>query len=223
MYKFAAVLISLICVTIFSCNQSDKKQEAEAANSKGDFQSEVEEFKNSIPETNRSSDNDEWTGNLYRNKFYKFRIEFPKGWEYDKGTTKSTLARALNRPYAAVLSVTVTHLPDQPKNPDNIFESAPMNDYATEFNRLLALQNTKAEKFKIEAGALNNFPAYLIQFSSKVSSGTESYIYLSKQIQCYYDSKIYQININLPEDLYDSEMNKFYNRVINSFNFEIAY
>lgn len=223
MTKFFAGLISLICITTFSCNQPDKKQQTQDTKSKDNFQSEIEEYKKSIPETNKNPDNDEWSDNVYRNRFYKFRVEFPKGWEYDKGTTKTTLARALNRQYAAAISVTVTHLPDQPKNPNSIFESNPMDSYATEFNKLLALQNTKAENFKIEKGALNNFPAYLIQFTSKVSSGTESYIYLSKQIQCYYNSKIYQININLPEDMDDADMNKFYNRVVNSFNFEIAY
>jgi ubiquitin-protein ligase len=223
MTKLFTGLIITLYVSILSCNEDNSPTQSKQSNANGTLLSQVEELKKTIPETNRNSDNDDWQDNVYRNRFYKFRVEFPKNWEYDKGTTKTTIARALNREYAAAISVTVTHLPDKPKNPNNIFESASMNDYEMQFNELLAIQNTKAENFKIEKGALNNFPAYIIQFTSKVSSGTKSYIYISKQIQCYYESKIYQININLPEDMYDSAMNIFYNRVINSFNFEISY
>lgn len=223
MTKLLIGLTFFICVAILSCDQPQTQQQTQDTKETTNLQSEIDDYKKTIPETNQHPQNSEWRNNVYRNKFYKFRVEFPKGWEYDNGTTKSTLARALNREYAAAISVTITHLPDQPKNPNNIFESTPMQDYSRQFNEMLALQNTKAENFNIEKGALNNFPAYIIDFTSKVSSGLQSYIYLSKQIQCYYDGKIYQVNLNLPKDLYDAQMERDYNRVVNSFNFEIAY
>ncbi len=216
-------LFFLFAITASGCSTPDNKTQEKIAEPKKDFQTKIEDYKKTIPGTVKNSANDEWRENVYRNRFYKFRVEFPKGWEYDNGSTKTTLARALNRKYAAAISVTVTHLPDNPKNPNNIFESYTEETLLSEFNKLLAMQNTKAENFKIQKGALNNFPAYLIQFTNEASSGTESYIYLSKQVFCYYDSKIYQVNINLPEEMYDANMNKWYNRVVNSFNFEISY
>lgn len=219
LFKLTALLGFFMC----SCNQANEKQQTQETKLTTNLQSEIESYKKTIPETNQDPKNAKWRNNVYRNKFYKFRVEFPKGWEYDNGTTKSTLARALNREYAAAISATVTHLPDLPKNSNNIFESMPAQDYPRQFNELLALQNTKAENLSIEKGALNNFPAYVIDFTSKVSSGTQSYIYQSKQIQCYYDGKIYQVNLNLPIDLYDTQMERDFNRVVNSFNFEIAY
>lgn len=224
MTKLLFKLTALFGFIFLSCNQSDGKQQPqETKQTTTNLQSEAENYKKTIPETNQAPQNSQWRNNVYRNKLYKFRVEFPKGWEYDDGTTKSTLARALNREYAAAISVTVTHLPDQPKNPNNIFESMPLQNYTSQFNELLALQNTKAENLNIEKSALNNFPAYVIDFTRKVSSGTQSDIYLSKQIQCYYDKKIYQVNLNLPKDLYDVQMERDFNRVVNSFNFEIAY
>lgn len=227
MTKLIVGLFFLTCITTVGCDQTEKKQPQEQdpkTKTEKSFQEEIQDYKKTIPPTNKDPENGEWKNNVYRNKFYKFRIEFPKGWEYDNGTTKSTLARAGNREIGAVFSVTVTHLADKPTNPNDITESYSTTDQFEKFlNEGLALQNTKAENFKIEKGYLNNFPAYLIEFTHVVSAGSRTYTYLGKQVQCYYDSKIYQVNLNLPLDAYDNEMNKFYHRVVESFNFEIAY
>lgn len=226
MTKLIFGLFFLTYITMVGCDQTEKKQPQEQdskTKTEKSFQEEIQEYKKTIPATNRNPENDEWRNNVYRNKFYKFRIEFPKGWEYDAGTTKTTLARAINREHGAAFSVTITHLPDEPPYPNDIIKSSPPDEYGKDFNKILALQNTKAENLKIEKGFLNNFPAYLIEFTQVVSSGSRTFTYLGKQIQCYYDSKIYQINLNLPVDAYDNEMNKFYHRVVESFNFEIAY
>jgi len=183
----------------------------------------VDDYKKSIPETIKGSETEEWNDNVYRNKIYKFRVEFPKNWEFDKGTAKHTVARAINRNYVAVIAVTIMHLPDQPKNPNNIIESTSAAEYKAEFNKLLSLQNTKAENLNIKEGSLNNFPAYIIDFTHKASSGTQTEIFKTIQIQSYYNSIIYQITLNVPTDKFDSEINLIFNRVLNSFNFELAY
>jgi hypothetical protein len=223
MPKFCIGLLVAVCCTALSCNQPAKQSKSSEAIPKNDLQSEVDEYKKSIPETNKDSGTDEWNDNVYRNKVYKFRVEFPKNWEFDKGTAKHTVARAINRNYVAVIAVTIMHLPDQPKNPNNIIESTSAAEYKAEFNKLLALQNTKAENLNIKEGSLNNFPAYIIDFTHKASSGTQTEIFKTIQIQSYYNSIIYQVTLNIPTDKFDSEINLIFNRVLNSFNFELAY
>ena len=225
MTKLISRLLFLICITAVGCNQTEKKEpQAKDPPKEKTFKEEIQDYKKTIPATNKEPENDIWNRNVYRNNFYKFRVEFPKGWEYDNGTTKSTLARALNRESGAAFSVTVSHLPDKPTNPNDITESYSTTDQFEKYlNEALALQNTKAENFKIQKGYLNNFPAYLIEFTHVVSAGARTYTYLGKQVQCYNDSKIYQVNLNLPLDEYDNEMNKLYHRVVESFNFEIVY
>lgn len=224
MLKNLKIVLAILSIAFCSCSTPDKKEKIKEEPIKADnLQKEIDELKKVIPETNKNPDNDEWNGNTYRNRFYKLRVEFPKDWEYDKGTTKITLARAINRDFVAVISVTVKHLPPPVTNPNNIFETQSIEEYKSVFKQFLALQNVEAKSLKIEKGTLNNFPAYIIEFRSKASSGTISEMYLAKQIQCYYDSKIYQINLNIPERLYDNNIETIFNRVIHSFNFEIVY
>lgn len=189
--------------------------------------SEVDEYmkyKDAVPDTDKSKANEEWNDEVYRNKKYQFRLQFPKQWEYDKGTSKNTLARALNREKGIAISVGVTHLPNNPKHPNDINKSISASDFKTDLlKQLLKMQNTKAENFNIQDGFLNNFPAYILQFTSLQSSGTKSYEFLSKQVHCYYKSKIYVLAINLPTDEWTKEISIIFDGVVESFNFETVY
>jgi hypothetical protein len=181
-------------------------------------------YKDAVPTTDKSKSNEEWNDEVYRNKKYQFRLQFPKQWEYDRGTSKSTLARALNREKGIAISLGVTHLPENPQYPDDISKSFSASDYKTDLlKQLLTMQNTKVENFNIRNGFLNNFPAYILQFTSLQSSGTKSYMFLSKQVHCYFKSKLYVLTINLPTDEWTSEVSIMFDRVIESFNFEIVY
>ena len=225
MSKIILKIFLLNSLLSIGCTENVKKPQNENNSKKeASFQQEIQDYKKTIPATSKNPKHDIWNINVYRNSFYNFRVEFPKRWEYDNGTSKITLARALKRDKGAAFSVSVSHLPDKPANPNDITESYSSNSqFESYFNEALALQNTKAENFKIQKGKLNNFPAYLIEFTNVVSAGSRTYTYLSKQVQCYYDSKIYQVTLNLPVGEYDNEMNWIYDRVVSSFNFEIAY
>ena len=217
-----------IATAIFLVSCSSNKTETPLTDRKDSaksFEQGLSDYITETPLTNRNTENNEWTKNVYRNKYYKFRIEFPKGWEYDDGSTKTTLARSLNRNIGATISVFVSHIADQekPSNPNDIVVSVPLNSYTTDFNKSMALQNTKAETLKIEIGKLNNFPAYLISFTTLASSGNRSYTFLSKQIHCYQKGLLYQIALNIPIDYYNSDIELLYERTINSFNFENSY
>jgi hypothetical protein len=179
-------------------------------------------YKDRIPETDKNKSNETWDNELYRNKKYKFRVAFPKNWEYDGGTTKGTLARSYQREKGVTISVIVRHLDHtQGNDSSNIYTIPAMKQ--DQINKVLELQNMKVENFKSEKGYLNNFPAYLYEFTSKRSAGTESYTYLSKQIQCLQGNKIYILGINIPIENWDEEMMIHYDRVIKSFVFEIAF
>ena len=174
-----------------------------------------------LPTTDKNKTNEEWNDEVYRNKKYNFRIQFPKQWEFDKGTSNITLARALNREKGIAISVGVTHLADIPKNPNDIIKSISISDFKTDLiKELLKVQNTKAENFTTDKGFLNNFPAYILQFTSIQSSGKKSYEFLSKQVHCYYKSKIYVIAINIPTDEWTNEISVVFDRVVESFIFE---
>ncbi|MBL7743299.1 MAG: hypothetical protein JNN00_07440 [Chitinophagaceae bacterium] len=180
------------------------------------------EYKDRVPDTDNTKTDETWINDLYRNKKYKFRIVFPKNWEYDGGTSKRTLARALNREKAASIAVTVTHVdPIKNKDSNNIYKIPSMTK--DQMNQVLELQNMKVYNFKCEKGYLNNFPAYLYEFTTQQSSGTESYTYLSKQVQCLCGNKLYTLVINLPLENWDNEMIIQFDRVVKSFTFEIAF
>lgn len=217
-----------IVTVVFLLSCSSNKTETPVVDKKDSsksFEQGLNDYIKETPATNRDSENNEWKKNVYRNKHYKFRIEFPKGWEYDDGSSKTTLARSLNRGIGATISVFVSHIADQekPLNPNDIVASVPLNFYTNDFDKSMALQNTKAEKLKIEAGTLNNFPAYLISFSTLESSGKKSYTFLSKQIHCYQKGLLYQIALNIPVDFYNSDVELLYQRTIESFKFENSY
>lgn len=217
-----------IVAVFFLLSCSSNKTETPVTDSKDTsktFEQGLNDYIKETPATNRDAENNEWRKNVYRNKYYKFRIEFPKGWEYDDGTSKTTLARSLNRSIGATISVFVSHIADQekPSNPNSIVASVPLDFYTKDFDKSMALQNTKAEKLKIESGTLNNFPAYLISFTTLESSGNKSYTFLSKQIHCYQKGLLYQIALNIPIDFYNSDVELLYHRTIESFNFENSY
>lgn len=218
-------LTILFAILVTSCS-AQKKEEGRSLNgSAASFKKGLKNYIATIPPTNRELRNNEWRENVYRNKFYKFRVEFPKGWEYDNGTSKTTLARSLNRSLGATISVFVSHLGESEKAlyANDIIKSISKDLYTKNFKQGFALQNTKPENIDIKAGALNNFPAYLISFTTLESSGQKSYKFISKQIHCYQNGLLYQLALNISVDDFDSSVNKLFERTIESFNFENAY
>jgi len=219
-------LFILAVAFLLSCSSNKTENPVtESKDTTKSFEQGLNDYIKETPATNRDAENNEWKKNVYRNKYYKFRVEFPKGWEYDDGTAKTTLARSLNRSIGATISVFVSHIANQekPSNPNNIVASVPLELYTKDFDKSMALQNTKAEKLKIEIGSLNNFPAYLISFTTLESSGNKSYTFLSKQIHCYQKGFLYQIALNIPVDYYSSDIELLYERTIDSFKFENSY
>ena len=215
-----------LLIFISSCSAQKKDSEAKSLNgSNTSFQKGLKNYIATLQATNRDLENNEWRENVYRNKFYKFRIEFPKGWEYDNGTSKTTLARSLNRSLGATISVFVSHLGESEKAlyPGNITKSIPKDLYTKNFIEGMALQNSKPENIDIKVGALNNFPAYLISLTTLESSGQKSYTFISKQIHCHQNGLLYQLALNISVDDFDASVNKLFERTIESFNFENAY
>ena len=181
-------------------------------------------YKDSAPKTDKSLENEEWNNEIYRNNKYKFRIQFPKKWEYDKGTAKHTLARALNRKRGIVILVGVTELSEKIQYPNDITKIMPIEAYKSDLmKKLFEIQNIPIENIGVEKGYLNNFPAYITEYLLVSSSGTNSSVYLSKQINCLYNSKIYSLGINIPVSEWNKNTSRIFDRCISSFNFELAY
>lgn len=207
----------MICL-ILSCNQSNIKPDSQESKNKNKSSSKSEEYKKPTAETRKAPEDDDWNNNIYNNTFYKFKIEFPKEWEYDNGASKNTLARAGNREIGASFSLQVIHLVELPVNPNDINESLTINEIKSITNSTY-LPFKDIGNVKIEKGYLGNLPAYLLEFTHRVSSGQRTFIYLTKQIQCYKNSKLFQITLNIPKDSFDDGMTILNERVINSFIF----
>lgn len=207
----------IICL-ILSCNESNIKLGSQETTSKSENSLPTEEHSKATHETEKNPENDDWNNNIYTNNLYKFKIEFPKKWEYDNGASKNTLARAGNREIGASFSCQVIHLLKPPVNSNDITKSLTINE-------LKSITNSKYLPFKdignvkIEKGYLGNLPAYLIEFTHHVSSGQRSFIYYTKQMQCYKNSKLFQLTLNIPKVAFDDKMKILYERVINSFIF----
>jgi hypothetical protein len=201
-------------------NYFDLKKEFDKVielHSKKKLEQVVQNVKEKEVPTDKSKLNETWDENIYRNSKYKFRVSFPKGWEYDNGTSKITLARALNREKAAVLLVGVKHIPKADEH------TATDSEYKKQFIELLSLQNVVPENIEVTDGYLNNFPAKFITLKSLEKIGTLEIMYISKQILCFIEDKQYGLTLNIPADEYDSEIVKLWNRYIGSFKFEFAY
>lgn len=207
----------MICL-ILGCNQSNTIPDSQESTSKSEPSSQTEEHIKTTHETRKNSNDDDWNNNIYTNNFYKFKIEFPKEWEYDNGASKNTLARAGNREIGATFSSQVIHLVEPPVNPNDINESLTINELKSVTNGTY-LPFKDIGNVKIEKGFLGNLPAYLIEFTHRVSSGQRTFVYFTKQIQCYKNSKLFQLTLNIPKDSFDDEMTILYERVINSFIF----
>ena len=204
-------------IASFKTTGQKKQDEVEQINTE-----EYLEYKNKILETDKSKQNEVWINEFYRNTKYKFRISFPKNWEYDGGTSKRTVARAFTREKGITMSVSVTHLEHiKSKDSNNIYSISPITK--DQMNQILAFQNMQLDNFTVEKGYLNNFPAYIYEFTSKQSAGTDSYTYVSKQVQCYNGNKIYVLGINLPIENWDADMYIEFDRFVKSFIFEIMF
>lgn len=181
-------------------------------------------FKNSVKSIDKSIENDEWTDELYRNKKYNFRVQFPKHWEYDRGTAKYTIARSINRLAAASIPVTIIDYGNNSESKSDIFKAIPEEEFELQFmNEIFALENTKAENIELEKGYLDNFPAYIISFTTRISAGNKSEIFYNKQVQCLKNNILYNLSIVIPKDEWTNSMAITFNRVIESFKFEDNY
>ena len=122
----------LILLFIYDCNSGNNQPSKIMSPNKGveniSTQAMIDSIKKSILETDKSPENSEWRENVYRNKKYKFRMVFPKDWVYDNGTTKHTVARAINKKDGATISILVQHISEVIVNPNNIFENEKESD-----------------------------------------------------------------------------------------------
>jgi hypothetical protein len=99
-------------ISFYSCNTPIKRRDNYIEKSASQ---EFLDYNKTVPETDKNKVNDVWDDNVYRNKKYKFRVEFPIGWEYARGVSKTALASAELKEKAAVIVVVVSELSFSPK------------------------------------------------------------------------------------------------------------
>jgi hypothetical protein len=160
------------------------------------------EFKKMTLETDRNEDNDVWHGSIYRNKEYHLRIQFPTNWEYDKGMSINTLARAIDRQRGITLSVAVQHLPVNVPDSMNIYKRI-SSDASKEFFKKAFEQaySTTIADLEVEKSVLHNIPAYMLTATFDQTSMDRTITFMMKQIICLKQSKYYSVQILLPEEI----------------------
>ncbi|MBC7873836.1 MAG: hypothetical protein H7Y01_07570 [Ferruginibacter sp.] len=204
----------MFCV-IISCNDSKTKTVAQESTASKDTTLNADEPQKITTKTRKNPEDDDWNNNIYTNNFYKFKIEFPKEWEYDNGASTNTVARAGNREVGATYSAQVIHLNEPPVYPDDICKSLTIDGV----KETITGHASEKEKLKVETGFLGNKPAYFLAFTHRLSSGKKTVVYLTRQIQCYRKSKLFLVTLNIPHDSYNNERALLHERVIDSFRF----
>ncbi len=211
-----SVLVSSILYTGYRSRQFPD-QKSEKPLSLKDYR----KYANITPETDKSEVNDVWYGSIYRNKKYHLRIQFPDGWERDKGMSINTLARAIDREKGITLSVAIQHHVVEVNDDQEIFDSYSLEEFKSLFNKLLNTTNqTSADDLDIQKGHLNNLPAYIMTYTSKQSSLDQTVTFLMKQVHCLRNSKIYTVSIVIPLEFYDADMEQIFRSFVDSFKFE---
>jgi hypothetical protein len=205
------------------CTNCQNKPKSEVNGDRKSVQSIIDSVKNTIQETDKSPESSEWIGNIYRNHKYKFRIVFPIDWTFDNGTTRHTLARAMKVEDDAAISVLVQHISHKIANPDNIFENENEAQIMRGFEILFSQQKMQFEDVEIVRGYLNNFPAFIIKLKHVLLTRDREIIFQTLQIKSHYDSKIYQITLNVPVENYNNYYLNIFDTVVDNFNFEISY
>jgi hypothetical protein len=181
----------------------------------------LKEFKKITTETDKSEINDVWVGSIYRNKKYHFRVKFPDNWEYDKGMSINTVARAFDREYGITLSVAIQQLPLVISDETDIYSKISSNEYKEFFRSTFEkAYNTKLEALTIDKSILNNRPAYMLKANYEMSSLDQTVTFMMKSITCLKDSKYYSVQIVIPADFYNEEIDQLFRSFVKSFIFE---
>lgn len=220
MKKIQLVFVIIIAnfYLVISCNghQSNQRPSNEVTTD------ELREFNKVTQETDKSEENDVWHGSIYRNKKYHLRIQFPTDWEYDKGMSVNTLARAIDRQRGITLSVAIQHLPVEVPDTMDVYESVSGEEFKRSFSRVFEETNsTTIDDLEIERSALNNLPAYLLTATYDLTSMDRTLTFMMKQICCLKESKYYNVQIVLPKEFYDEETAQVFRSFVDSFKFEL--
>lgn len=160
-----------------------------------------------------------WKDNVYTNNVYRFKVEFPKNWEYDNGAHENTLARAGDKKYGFSASVQVIKLPADVKNSDDIFNSLTKEEMKESME--IEISNTilkSVKEIKVEKGFVSNINAYICSFFHTVSSGTRSVEMSTMQIRCFRNGNMIQLSYSAPKSNL-KEATQFFNRTTDSFLF----
>lgn len=210
------IILPFIFLGISFCACSQQPENSTENKSKSEL------YKQYFLETDKSPANETWINNLYRNTKYKFRVEFPVGWEYSAGASKNILCKAINRVYGITISVTVIQYGVKAPYPNDIYKGITLEDFQKDMEAQLAKQNVKISQIKISKGFVNNFNAYIYECTTTNKSVQMELEYYSKQFQTIANNTLYTITINLPVDFHNEETDLIFNRVVDSFKFEFV-
>jgi hypothetical protein len=206
----------LVLIAASSCNQQsriedDKKikvDESKATSKSLDFEN-----------IDKSPENDEFQGNLYRNKKYHFRLEFPVNWDVNHGKAPHTVFKAQEANLGA--SVAINIIPwDGVEISKFTHTDVELNNTTTEIKRALESQNINPTNLVINKSFLFNFPSYTTSYNYVLRSQEYEIPYKLRQIQCLHNGGIYTVVASMPQKVWDFEMDNNINNVINSFRFE---
>lgn len=146
-----------------------------------------------FPETDRNADNAEQIDNLYRNKLYNFKIEFPVGWDQRPGDGASILQKAVKGGNS--INVGVQEFPPEFKDSEiNIYDMELEKEYFKE------IKNKFTEAKLVASGytKIDNKDAFYIEYTWLYGP----ILVHNKQWQVINDNALYTITAGSAEDEY---------------------
>jgi hypothetical protein len=217
----AAIAVVLIMQFLMKCNKSVSNIKGsqitdEKVESSNDNPKLYEKIDYSV--IDKSPENDEISGQQYRNKKYKFRLDYPVGFEIVRGGAQHTVFKAAEKRLGAAFTITVMQYDDPNLARFNHEEGEYDLNY---FRTMLMEQGINPVNMRLDKTFLINFPSYTMSYDYILRSQSYEIPYRMKQIQCVIDGGLYTIGVSMPQQSWTEEMEYAITTSINSFRFEL--
>ncbi len=168
-----------------------------------------------IKETDRSIENSEVEGNLYRNTKYNFRIRFPEGWEIKPGDGPSVLQKAVSGSKSIIVMVREGEIPDT----YTIKDVASLEEFKDFVFEDIQKNDKDAKIIDYGETTLNNKPAYWIKQSANSSTLDINVKVLGTIYFVVHNGNTYVVTTSAaPEEYADTE--KTFQKALVTFVFE---
>ncbi|EKD99436.1 MAG: hypothetical protein ACD_22C00256G0009 [uncultured bacterium] len=165
--------------------------------------------------TDKSIENSQVDGNLYRNTKYKFRIKFPEGWEIKQGDGPSIVQKAVSGNHSLSIGVKAMDV----GNSYTIKDILTIDELKMSIVDSMQKQYPDIKVLNYGETKIDNIPAYWIKYSMSYSAMNVTFKAVNTQYQVLKGDNYYFITAGSTADEFDSVERDFV-KSVSSFVFE---